>query len=489
MSGTERFCAADESARILSAILERSSDSIIRADLDGIVTGWSPGAARLFGYTAEETVGSSAGMLIPDEKWGEFVQLLERIREGQAVNHLETVRRARNGRLVNVVLSLLPVTDESNRVVGLLSISRDVTELKHAESAYRASEARWRAIIDSAVDAIIVIDSRGRIETFNSGAERLFGYRAEEILGQSVNLLMPPPFRDEHDAYLAAYLAGAPGKVIGLGREVTARRRNGEDFPARLAVAEASVDGETRFTGILHDLTGRVQMERRLREQSALARLGEMTAIVAHEVRNALAAVRGTVQVVATRFEDGSREQTALEEAAARIDALTKIVQDMLLFAHLPEPRLARVDLAQLVAATVRAAESDPALDGIRIDVAGDAAAVDADADLLRIVLLSLITNAAQAMRGAGQVHVRIRSAAPSCEIAVVDHGPGVPPDVRDRLFTPFFTTKSRGSGLGLATARRIVEAHGGHVAVECPSEGGTRVVITIPAAGGSSFA
>jgi two-component system sensor kinase FixL len=266
------FCAPQESPRILAAILENSDDAVIRADLDGVIIGWSSGASRLYGYTAEETIGAPFGMLIPEDKWDEFVRMLGQIRAGSAVNHRETVRRTKDGRLVNVLLSILPVADERNRIVSALSIAKDLTVVKHAESAQRASEARWRAIIDSAVDGVIVIDAKGTIESFNAAAERLFGYRADEVLGRSVNLLMPPPYRYEHDHYLANYLAGAPAKIIGIGREITARRSSGEDFPARLAVGEASVDGETRFTGIVHDLTERVQVEKRLREQTALAR-------------------------------------------------------------------------------------------------------------------------------------------------------------------------------------------------------------------------
>lgn len=481
MSVSAKFCAPEECPRILAAILEKSDDAVIRADLDGVIIGWSSGASRLYGYTAEETIGAPVGMLIPEDKWDEFVRMLDQIRAGSAVNHRESVRRAKDGRLVNVLLSILPVADEASRTISALSIAKDLTVIKQAESAHRASEARWRAIIDSAVDGIIVIDAKGTIESFNAAAERLFGYQAEEVVGRSVNLLMPPPYRYEHDQYLANYLAGAPAKIIGIGREVTARRRSGEDFPARLAVGEASVDGETRFTGIVHDLTERVQMEKRLREQTALAKLGEMAAIVAHEVRNALAAVRGAVEVIGARLPAESREAFAVGEVVARIDALTQIVKDMLLFAHLPEPRLTPVDITQLVASPASFADNDPNCEHIRVEVVGAVPPILADADLLRIVFMNLFRNSAQAMDGAGTIQVLMEATATSCQIAVADQGPGVPPDVRERLFTPFFTTKARGSGLGLATAKRIVEAHKGSLRVECPPGGGTMVVVQLP--------
>jgi two-component system sensor kinase FixL len=481
MGLTDSFCAPEDCAPILAAILDKSDDAVIRADLDGVIMGWSSGAARLYGYTADEAIGASVGMLIPEEKWDEFLRMLDQIRAGASVNHCETIRRTKEGCLVDVMLSILPVTDQSRRTTSVLSIARDLTALRQTEAAYRAGEARWRAIVDSAVDGIIVIDSRGTVETFNAAAERLFGYRADEIVGRSVNLLMPPPYRDEHDRYLETYLAGGPPKIIGTGREVTARRRSGEDFPARLAVAEASVDGETRFTGIVHDLTERVQMEQRLREQAAVAKVGEMAAVVAHEVRNALAAVRGTVQVIGSRFPAESREAGAAGEAVARLDGLTRIVKDILLFAHLPEPQRHPVDLAQLVASTASLAANDPSFAGVGIDIIGTVPPILGDADLLRIVLLNLFTNSAQAMQGTGTIRVLMDTTATSCRIVVADNGPSVPPEVRERLFTPFFTTKARGSGLGLATAKRIVEAHRGDLRVDYPEEGGTRVIVQLP--------
>jgi two-component system sensor kinase FixL len=481
MSADTRFCTSEESHSILATVLEQSADAVIRADLEGVIVGWSSGATRLYGYAAEDMIGSPLALLVPEERWDEFVRMFEGIRAGVPVKHCETLRRARDGRLLEVVLSVLPVTDGRKRLVGALSIARDVTALKEAEAAYRALDARWRAIISSAVDGIIVIDAKGIIESFNTGAERLFGYRAEHVVGRNVNILMPPPYSEEHDDYLARYLAGAPARIIGIGREVTARRQNGETFPARLAVGEASVDGQVRFTGIVHDLTERVQMETSLRDQAALAKIGEMSAMVAHEVRNALAGVRGAVHVIGTRLPAGSREAAAAAEVMTRLDSLTTMVKDMLLFAHLPEPKFETMDVGQLITATTDLARYDTLFRNVTIEVAGVAPAILGDADLLRTVLLNLLTNSAQALEGKGRINVSVGAAEASCQIVVSDQGPGVSADVRNRLFTPFFTTKARGSGLGLATAKRIVEAHGGALRVEFPHEGGTRVVVELP--------
>src|SRR5438876_4573472 len=157
---------------------------------------------------------------------------------------------------------------------------------RRAERAYRASEARWQAIVESAVDGIVVIDGRGTIEAFNPAAERLFGYSEAEVVGRNVSMLMPPPYHAEHDGYLARYLETGIRKIIGIGREVAGLRKDGSTLPLHLSVGEMVVDGRKKFTGILHDLTERLDMEARLREQSSLTKLGEMAAVVAHEVKN-----------------------------------------------------------------------------------------------------------------------------------------------------------------------------------------------------------
>ena len=142
MNPTARFCTAEEATAILAAILDKSDDAVIRADVEGSVVGWSPGATRLYGYSADEMMGSPLGMLIPEDRWDEFVRMLEQIQTGVAVNRHETFRRTKDGRLVNVLLSILPVTDERKRVVTAVSIARDLTALKQAEAGYRASDAR-----------------------------------------------------------------------------------------------------------------------------------------------------------------------------------------------------------------------------------------------------------------------------------------------------------------------------------------------------------
>jgi len=242
-----------------------------------------------------------------------------------------------------------------------------------------------------------------------------------------------------------------------------------------------TIDGEPKFTGILHDLTARVLLETQLREQAALTRLGEMAAVVAHEVKNPLTGIRGAVQIIGGRLPAGSRDADIVKEIVARIDTLNDLMKDLLLFARPPQPRMAPVDPRPLLETVVALARQDPGARAIAIEVDGPSDSIMADAELLKLVIQNVLLNAVHAIGGPGSIRVVVQPGESMCRIAVVDTGPGIPPEVREKLFTPFFTTKARGTGLGLSTARRFVEAQGGTIVIDCPPAGGTSVTIELP--------
>ncbi len=207
-----------------------------------------------------------------------------------------------------------------------------------------------------------------------------------------------------------------------------------------------------------------------------------MAAVIAHEVKNPLAGVRGAIQVIGTRLPKESKDAAIVKEIVTRIDALNDLMQDLLLFARPPQPKPAPVDMAALVAMTADLLSGDPARKEIEVTVDGSAPLIEADADLLKIVFENLLVNGAQAMHGRGTIRVSLSSMDDTCQIAFSDSGPGIPAEVREKIFTPFFTTKARGSGLGLPTAKRLIEAHRGQISIACPPGGGTTVTIQLPA-------
>jgi len=473
------FKSNDEQSALLRAIVESSDDAIIGKSLDGTIVSWNAGAERMYGYAAADAIGQPITLIVPDEYREQLRKILADIHDGRRVPSHETVRLTRDGRRIAVSLTVSPILDVRGVVVGASAIARDVTAAKRMEAALRSSEERYRSIIDSAVDAIIVIDARGRIDAFTAAAERLFGYAAHEVIGQNVNMLMPEPYRHEHDGYMERYLTTAEKRIIGIGREVTGRCKDGTTFPLRLSVGEMTIDGERKFTGILHDLTARVQLESQLREQAALTRLGEMAAVVAHEVKNPLTGIRGAVQIIGTRLPPGSRDADVIKEIVSRIDALNDLMKDLLLFARPPQPRMAAVDPLPILSTVIGLVRQDSSVRDITIEVEGTTPPIAADAELLKLILQNLFLNAVHAMHGQGRIKVTVRVEGKTCAIAIADAGPGIPPEVRAKLFTPFFTTKARGTGLGLSTARRFVEAQGGSLTIDCPPSGGTTVLVT----------
>jgi two-component system sensor kinase FixL len=476
------FNPANEAARILAAVVESSDDAIIVTDLDGTILTWNGGASRLYGYDAANMRGRSIALLVPESHRSEFFALVARLKAGEGVKDLQTVRRTKNGGLVDVSIAMTPVVDANGVVIGATKVARDISARKLGELAQRNSEIRWRSVIESAVDGILVIDDRGRIEAFNPAAERLFGYAEADVLGRNVKMLMPSPYHEEHDGYLSRYVEMQVKKIIGIGREVTGLRRDGTTFPLHLSVGEMNVGGERRFTGILHDLSARAAMEEQVREQAALAKLGEMAAVIAHEVKNPLAAVRGAIEVIGARLPHDGRDAGVVKEIMGRIDSLNDLMKDLLLFARPPQPKPSLVEIQSLVMSTAELLTEDPALDAVRVEVEGSGSPILADLGLLKLVILTLLVIGAHAMRGRGNINVSVKTSDDACHVAFNDSGPGIPPEIREKIFTPFFTTKSRGSGLGLPTAKRLIEAHRGTIDVLCPPGGGTTVTVRLPA-------
>ncbi len=236
-----------------------------------------------------------------------------------------------------------------------------------------------------------------------------------------------------------------------------------------------------QYVSIRYDITERKASEARLREQASLAQLGRMAAVVAHEVRNPLAGIRGALQVIGQRMAKEAPERGIVTEIVTRVDTLNAIVEDLLLFARPRPPVLRQVTFDELAAKLRTQLGNDPAYASIEIVIAPSGVRLNVDPEMFTLVMLNLMNNAMQAMKGHGRIDVSVVADGPWYQVQVADAGPGIPAEVQARLFEPFFTTKARGTGLGLATARRIIESHGGTLTLRCPPGGGTVAVIRLP--------
>jgi two-component system, LuxR family, sensor kinase FixL len=358
-----------------------------------------------------------------------------------------------------------------------------------------------QALLDAAVDAIVLIDSRGSITTFNAAAERLFGYRADEVVGQPVDMLMPEPYHSEHRGYIDRYLATGEPHIIGTGREVLGRRANGESFPIALSVGEASDAHGRRFVGIIRDLSGQRSAELRARSiEARLAHvgrfnlLGEMAAGIAHEINQPLSAIATYAQAARRILEREQPGMTVLMDVCRKIDEQAlragRVIENLRKFIRKQDVRTEAVDVNAVVRDIMNLIDADARADGIHVTTtyADGLPAVRCNPTQLQQVILNLTRNAVDAMRGMPNkddgIEIRTeRGAAEGVRISVTDHGPGVTPQLGDNIFHPFVTTKREGLGVGLAISMSIIQSCGGTLVYRDHAAGGAVFVIELPRA------
>jgi two-component system sensor kinase FixL len=345
--------------------------------------------------------------------------------------------------------------------------------LADTEQALRDSEAQLRSIIETVPDAIILIDERGLIQSFSPAAERLFGYAAAEVLGRNVSMLMPSPYREQHDEYLARYLRTGERRIIGIGRVVVGQRADGSTFPMELAVGEARQKGRRLFTGFVRDITERQTTRKRLTElqsellrTSRLSAMGQMASALAHELNQPLTAVINYVQACRRVLgDDRSAPARALEimdRAVAQASRAGQIIQRMRQFIQKGETERQLESINKVVEeasalALVGARESGIL---VRMELSPDLPPLLLDRIQIQQVLVNLVRNAVEALVSAERRELTIRTAPAgkaAVEVAVVDSGPGLSAEVQSQLFQPFVTTKPKGMGLGLSISRSIM--------------------------------
>ena len=372
----------------------------------------------------------------------------------------------------------------ANRVFALIGIwvsAGLVTGYGHVGRALDRS-AKNLADTKFAIDQAAIVattDVTGRITYVNDKFCEISKYPREELLGQDHRII--------NSAYHPKEFIKGLWQTIARGAiwrgEIRNRAKDGSFYWVDTTIVPFLDErGKPyQYMAIRSDITERKRSEMLLREQAALARLGEMAAVVAHEVKNPLAGIRGSLQVIGGRMPEGNRDRSVLRDIVDRLDSLNNIVQDLLVFARPRDPKLAPVVLEQALRDTAALLKKDPAHAGTHVDITGAPVVINADPEQLQVVLLNLLLNAAQATHDAGHIRIDVSTNDGVCRIAIADNGPGIPPEVRERIFEPFFTTKHRGTGLGLPTAKRVVERHHGSLTIDCPAEGGTTVTVTLP--------
>lgn len=492
MSQSKRHLAVDAQAEemrsLLATLVELCDDAVFLAASDGTIMSWNAGAEKIFGYSADEIVGQPVSLLISRERTKTFHRFRERLLSGERVSNYETTYVAKDGRHIQVLLNLFPLKNAAGEILSVASIVRDVTAHKDAEDALRENEARIRGILESTVDGIITIHENGDIDSFNAAAARIFGYAPEEVIGKSVNVLMPEPFRGRHDAYIKNYLNSGVKKIIGIGREVQGLRKDGSVFPIHLSVSEARVGARRLFTGIVRDLTEQKRLERQVLHGERLATIGKMAAKVAHEIRSPLSSISLNAELLEDElsgYEGVNTEeaQSLLRSIIAEIERVTSLTEEYLQFSRLPESQVLNGDLNHLVDGLVEFLRHEVRQKRIALnyEVNGAALHVRFDPVQLRRALLNIVRNAIEAMPKGGRLSITTERVEGKAVIRIRDNGVGIAAEELEHIFDPFFTTKDFGTGLGLAVVQQIIDEHCGQIVCESKRGQGTTFSIFLP--------
>ncbi|HEX3995281.1 MAG TPA: PAS domain S-box protein [Acetobacteraceae bacterium] len=484
----------DEGHALLAAITASSNDAIVAKDLVGTVTYWNDAATRLFGYTPDEIIGRSITLVIPPERIGEEQSILERVGRGERLTHFETRRVTKDGRAIAVSLTISPIHDTDGTIIGVSKIARDLSEMQRLNGALQQREALLSSVLDTVPDGLIVIDERGIVQSFSPAAARMFGFSPAEVVGRNVKILTPSSHTDAHDSYIERYLATGERRIIGIGRVVVGRRKDGTTFPMELQIGEAFVDGTRRFTGFVRDLTEREDRDRRLAELQSelihvgrLSELGQMVSALAHEVNQPLTAMGNYLIGIRRLLPNDTPPvvRQAIDKVMEQSERARGIVQSLRgLVKKESRPREV-VNLESMILET-SALVMVGAMRAVHLDlrIADDAAYAFLDKVQIQQVLLNLMRNAVEAMAASDirTLTVATTRLGERVAIRVADTGPGLSETVKSRLFQPFVTTKSEGLGVGLSICRTIVETHGGELTADSEPGRGAAFHFTVPA-------
>ena len=480
---TERLAAERESRR-LAAIVDSSDDAIISETLKGIIMSWNAGAERLYGYTPREAIGQPVSLIVPPELRSEVSEILHRVASAERVERHETQRVHKDGRRIDISLTMSPIFDAASRIAGASVIAHDVGEIKR-------SERMFSDLMEFAPDAILASDAGGRITLINSQAVALFGYEAEALLGMQVDELLPERMRGLHAEHRAGYFEHPAHRDMGPGLELFGQRKDGTEFPCEVSLSAIETDDGEVALAAVRDIT-----ERRQLEQEAERLKSEFFALVSHELRTPLTSIVGYTDVLSEDESQNLSEEGRhfLDIISRNTQRLDRLVQDLLLVAQVDsgsfEVEFAQVDAASLAADCLEA--SRPAAEEAGVELSLDAEPVDqfgGDSSRLGQVLDNLVSNAIKFTPAGGSVVVSVGRREDDCVLEVADNGLGIGPSEQKHLFDRFYRAGAaskahiKGVGLGLAIVKAIVEAHGGRIEIDSEEGRGSTFTVLIPMA------
>ena len=485
----------------LATILDLAN--VIIHDVDGKILHWTTGCERLYGWSAQEAVGQIVHSLLKTRyplPRGEIVAALRDCGSWRGQIEHET----KSGSTVCIASLWVARKADDGAIRFVLQTNSDITGLKRAQADLATREAHLRSILDTVPEAMIVIDEQGLVTSFSAAAAKLFGYHPEEVIGRNVRMLMPEPYRAEHDGYIGNYLRTGEARIIGYGRLVKGLTKDGAVFPMELAVGEARANGQRIFTGFVRDLTSRQKMEEELRQSQKMEAVGQLTGGVAHDFNNHLTAIIANLEMLYPGLADFEQREY-VKEALESAHEGAKLAAQLLAFGRRQPLNPKPTDVGPLVStfADLLRRTLGEAIE-LRIAVVGSAHLTVIDESQLRNALLNLAINARDAMPRGGRLTLEISNVRLDADyaqtypdirtgryvlITVSDTGTGMSAEVRQHAFEPFFTTKATGAGtgLGLSMVYGFVKQSGGNIQIYSEVGHGTSIRVFLPLAEGGA--
>lgn len=481
----------------LVAIVESSDDAILSKDLDGIIHSWNRGAERIYGYSAAEMVGKHVSSLLPPGHPDDTGEIMRRLRRGERLEHYETRRQAKDGRVLNVSLTISPIRNERGTVIGASAIARDITERKHSEEelrlsrqALQESELRFRSLVQNSSDIITILEGDGTIRYESPSIERILGYKPEELVGKNAFDLAHPDDRPRIMEIFQANLS-FPGSIT----PIEVRFRHNDGSWRTLEATGNNLLQEPGVAGIVvnsRDITERKRAEDVLHATEKLATTGRLAAAIAHEINNPLEGVTNLLYLLENHPSLDATARRYARMAQEEVARVARIARQTLAFYREPAAPV-EVDVGEVVNGLLELYEHKLQTRKIALDKRLESPSlITASPGEVRQVLSNLLSNAMDAVPERGGIKVQVfhsrdwrHSWQQGVRINVADNGHGIPREHLRHIFDPFFTTKGeKGTGLGLWVSHGIVQKYGGSIHVRSsvrPFHSGTCFSVFFP--------
>ena len=457
-------------------------EAIFTVGRDWRVSSLSEGAQQLLGYSSGEVAGSPLDLLLKD-RTAELVRIKQLLEAGRDALEFESVMVGKSGNEIPVRMSASLLKDPNGKLNGLIALCHDLTPIRELKTAIEQRDQFFASILRNSADAIFTLDPDEKITSWNKGAEAIFGYTEAEMMGKSLEVLMPEHLKAEKELERISAVAQAEGFVRSYQTQrVTKDGETIDVLFTRTAIRDAQ--GQLiGYSSVLKNVTEQKLLDRHLTQMEKLSAIGELAAGLAHEIKNPLAGIKGAIEIIRDSLSPEHAHSQILGEVLSEVSRIDRSVINLLSYSKPRKPDILKVDLVKLIENVIsflkKVADSKDIC--LHLTVPSEVPHLTGDENELKQLFMNLILNSLEAIQKKGNVWISVKCPFDSrVSIDVVDDGPGIPPEQLGKIFMPFFTSKKHGTGLGLATCKRIVTNHDGFIQVQSEPAKGTRFTIDL---------